>query len=111
VTDRRTVVAETPEEDPKVHDVLRIDKLLWHLRIFKSRSKAKQLIEKGRFRVNGQRVEKAHHLIRQKDVLTIVVGPDVRVIEIVAIPHRRGPAQEAQSCYRTLNDESVAIDA
>lgn len=89
-------------------DTQRIDKLLWHLRIFKSRSKAKALIEKGRFRVNGRRIEKAHYPIRPNDVLTIVVGADVRVIKIILLPQRRGPASEAQRCYESLDDDSLA---
>ena len=32
----------------------------------------------------------------------------VRVIELIALPHRRGPATEARSCYRML-DESGAF--
>ncbi|HMP55934.1 MAG TPA: RNA-binding S4 domain-containing protein, partial [Novosphingobium sp.] len=38
------------------------------------------------------------------DVLTIPVGSGVRVIEIITLPSRRGPAPEAQSCYRVLDE-------
>ena len=36
------------------------------------------------------------------DVLTLALGPTVRVLEILAIGTRRGPATEAQLLYRDL---------
>ncbi|MET0180041.1 MAG: hypothetical protein ABW194_06100, partial [Novosphingobium sp.] len=54
-------------------------------------------------RVNGLRVERSAHPLAVGDVLTIPIGAGVRVIELVALPVRRGPAPEAQACYRTLD--------
>ena len=83
---------------------IRIDKLLWYLRLAKTRSLAQRWVGEGHIRLNGQRVEKANQQVSPGDVMVIPIGQSVRVIELVALPIRRGPATEAQSCYRMLDD-------
>jgi ribosome-associated heat shock protein Hsp15 len=83
---------------------MRIDKLLWFLRFVRSRSLAQALAQEGHVRLNGNRVERAHQRIAVGDVLTLPFGQSVRIIEILALPVRRGPAPEAQSCYRVLDE-------
>ena len=82
---------------------LRIDRLLFFLRLAKSRSLAQKWVEQGHMRVNGHRVSSAHYAIKVGDVVTLppmLSGAfDSRVLAIIALPHRRGPAAEAQSCY------------
>ncbi len=82
---------------------LRLDKWLWHARLFKSRTLATQQIAQGGFRVNRAVVRKSHHTVQAGDVVTFPKGPYVRVIEIVALGTRRGPAPEAQGLYQDLN--------
>ncbi|PPR20467.1 MAG: hypothetical protein CFH40_01915 [Alphaproteobacteria bacterium MarineAlpha10_Bin3] len=41
--------------------------------------------------------------VQPGDVVTFAKGPYVRVVEIVALGARRGPAAEAQALYRDLN--------
>jgi ribosome-associated heat shock protein Hsp15 len=79
---------------------LRIDRLLWFLRLAPSRSAAQKLVETGHIRVGGQRVSKAAHMVRVGEVLTLPLHSGVRVLEIITIPARRGPAAEATACYR-----------
>lgn len=78
---------------------LRIDKLLWHLRLSKSRSLAQVLVAEGHIRLNGRRVEKPSAEVKVGDALTIPRGDAVLAIRVVAIPPRRGPASEAQAYY------------
>lgn len=85
---------------------MRIDKLLWYLRFAKTRPVAQAMATDGHIRLNGRRVERAHQKIATGDILTIPVGQGVHVIEVTSLPHRRGPAIEAQSCYRVL-DETI----
>ena len=54
-------------------------------------------------RLNGRRIERAHQKVSCGDVLVVPLGPGVRVIEVVSLPARRGPASEAQGCYRLLD--------
>lgn len=82
---------------------MRIDKLLWFLRLAKSRSIAQAMAEEGHIRVNGRRVDRSHRKIAAGDILTLVRGANVQLIEVLALPKRRGPAPEAQSCYRVLD--------
>ncbi|MED5544193.1 MULTISPECIES: RNA-binding S4 domain-containing protein [Novosphingobium] len=82
---------------------MRVDKLLWFLRLAKTRAVAQGLAHDGHMRLNGRRIERAHQKIAPGDILTVPIGRNVRVIEILALPERRGPAPEAQACYRVLD--------
>jgi ribosome-associated heat shock protein Hsp15 len=81
---------------------IRLDKWLWHARFFKTRSIASKYCEEGRLRVNGEPTAKAHYAARIGDVLTFPIGSDIRVIKILALGERRGPAAEAQTLYEDL---------
>jgi ribosome-associated heat shock protein Hsp15 len=83
---------------------MRIDRLLWFLRLARTRGLAQQLVEGGLIRRNGQRVERAAQAVAPGDILTLPLGRGVLVIELVALPARRGPASEAQACYRVLDE-------
>ncbi|MFC0684277.1 MULTISPECIES: RNA-binding S4 domain-containing protein [Sphingomonadaceae] len=82
---------------------MRIDKLLWFLRLTKTRPLAQSLAESGHLRINGKRIERAHQKVVCGDILTLPTAQGARVIEILSLPERRGPAPEAQSCYRVLD--------
>lgn len=77
----------------------RIDKWLWHARFFKTRGLAARLAAGGHCRLNGVHVTKSSQGVGPGDVLTFAQGRRVRVIEVVAIGDRRGPAPEAQALY------------
>ena len=83
-------------------DTLRLDKWFWHARFIKSRSLATKLCNSGKVRVNGNLIKKAHHSVAPGDVLTFPVGPNIRVIKIIKLGNRRGPAKEAQALYEDL---------
>lgn len=82
---------------------MRVDKWLWHARFFKTRSKASAVVAGGHLRVNGNRVQKASHSIKAGDTLTFPQARDVRVIRIISLSDRRGPATEAQALYEDLS--------
>jgi ribosome-associated heat shock protein Hsp15 len=81
---------------------VRLDKWLWHARLYKSRTLATGACSAGRIRINGTRTEKPHHALKAGDVLTFPHGPRIRVIRVVAIGSRRGPAREARLLYEDL---------
>jgi len=85
---------------------LRLDKWLWQARFFKTRALAAQLVLKGRLRVNQSIVTKAHHRVRPGDVLTFPQGRVVRVVRVLDLGTRRGPASEAQALYEDLGADS-----
>ena len=83
---------------------MRVDKLVWFLRFAASRSLAQKWIEDGHFRLNGRRIAKPGTAVKVGDGLTLPLPTGVCVIELVALPERRGPPSEAQSCYRVLDE-------
>ncbi|MGC6512078.1 MAG: RNA-binding S4 domain-containing protein [Parvibaculales bacterium] len=85
---------------------LRVDKWLWHARFFKTRTQATQLAAQGRIRINGEKAGKASTVVKKGDVLTFPKERDIRVIEILALGSRRGPATEAATLYRDLQPPS-----
>jgi ribosome-associated heat shock protein Hsp15 len=89
-------------------EALRIDRLLWFLRLAPSRSVAHDWVLAGHIRANGVRVTKAALAVRPGDVLTLPMRGGVRIIEILYLPLRRGPASEAAACYldRSAGNES-----
>lgn len=82
---------------------MRIDRALYYLRFSKTRGLAQRLLGEGHVRINGNRIERCSHDVSVGDVLTFPIGNQVRVIEILGLPQRRGPASEAHSHYRALD--------
>jgi ribosome-associated heat shock protein Hsp15 len=62
-------------------------------------------------RVNAVRVTKPAAVVRVGDGLTFVHGGSVRVLRILALGSRRGPAPEAQALYENLGAVTVAESA
>ena len=86
---------------------MRIDKLLWFLRLAKTRGAAHELAEAGHIRRNGNRVERAAQNVSVGDILVLPLPSGLRIIRILSIPTRRGPALEAQACYRALDETRI----
>lgn len=82
---------------------MRIDRLLWFLRFTKSRALAQKWVGEGHIRRNGTRVVRLDQTIATGDVLTLPLRSRVVVIEILSLPGRRGPPEEARTCYRELD--------
>ena len=81
---------------------LRLDKWLWHARFFKSRGLAADLVKSGRIRVNGTPVSKPSRAIAVGTVLTFPKDDFVRIVKVLGLGLRRGPAPEAQALYQDL---------
>ncbi|MEY2991623.1 MAG: hypothetical protein RI946_1017 [Pseudomonadota bacterium] len=78
---------------------LRIDKWLWHARFFKTRTLAAKIVAGGHVRVNSDKISKPAFSVGTGDVLTFAQGDHIRVIEVLGLGERRGPAAEAQTLY------------
>jgi ribosome-associated heat shock protein Hsp15 len=91
-----------PDTQPR----LRLDKWLFHARFFKARDLAAEVIEAGHLRLNGQHCLKPGHGVAPGDVLTFAQGGRIRVIRVLALSERRGPAPEAQGLYADLDAPS-----
>ena len=86
-------------------EVLRIDRYLHCIRLVKSRTLAQALIVNGYARIDGCRVSKANEPVRVGSVIALPLHGEVRVLRVVALPKRRGPASEARCAY-----EEVLVD-
>jgi len=82
---------------------MRLDRLLFTLRFAKSRTLAQRWIGEGHIRRNGERVTRQDLEVAVGDVLTLPLRSRVLVIELLALPARRGPPAEARACYRALD--------
>jgi len=87
---------------------VRIDRLLYFLRFARSRALAHDMVDEGHIRRNGVRVMRTSQAVAAGDILTFFAGGRVRVIEILALPARRGPAPQARACYRDLDEPGEA---
>ena len=87
-------------------ECLRVDKFLWFARIVKSRSAAQALAERGRIRIAGRVIDRAHAPVRVGDVLSFAHRGAVRVLKVEALPQRRGPPAEARLLYCELTSEA-----
>ena len=89
-------------------DWQRLDKWLWCARFMRQRADCARFVADGRLRINRQPTDKPHARLRVGDVLTLPLRGEVRVIEVLALGVRRGPAEEAGRLYR---DIPAAADA
>ena len=81
---------------------MRIDCFPHFVRLVKSRTLAQAIIDQGHVRVDGRRVEKHAHEVRAGSIVALPLHDRVRVLKVIALPVRRGPAREAQACYEEL---------
>ena len=83
-------------------DFQRLDFWLWCARFRRGRAECAALVEQGAVRINRQPTEKPHAKVRIGDVLTLAIGGRVLVLRIMALPPRRGSAEEAQAAYEEI---------
>ena len=85
---------------------MRIDRFLFFIRLVKSRTLAQHIIDGGHVRIDGKRVEKPSEDVRVGSIVALPLHGQVRVLRVVELPERRGPAAEARACY-----EELGVDA
>jgi len=81
---------------------MRIDRYLYCIRLVKSRGLAQTAIASGHVRLDGKRVAKPSEMVKVGSVIALPLVDSVRVVRVVALPSRRGPAAEARACYLEL---------
>lgn len=81
---------------------MRIDRFLHCIRLVKSRTLAQAVIETGHVRLDGKRVEKCSEEVRVGSTIALPLHDKVRVLRVLSLPVRRGPAGEARACYEEL---------
>ncbi|MBW8297596.1 RNA-binding S4 domain-containing protein [Sphingopyxis sp.] len=82
---------------------IRLDKLLWFLRFARSRSMAQAVVAAGHIRLDGRRVSRPSCAVHVGQTLVLPVGERIEVVRLLALPVRRGSANEARACYQNLD--------
>jgi ribosome-associated heat shock protein Hsp15 len=80
---------------------LRIDKYLWSIRAFKTRSVATDACKAGRVKFNSQNL-KPSHVVKVGEVYTVQKGIEKRVIKVIGLLERRVDAKTAVTFYEDL---------
>ncbi|MEL6542558.1 MAG: S4 domain-containing protein [Pseudomonadota bacterium] len=97
-------MSEAIEEDVDGPQGLRIDRLLVYLRFARTRSAARDMIEGRSLRLNRKHVLRVSEMVAIGDILTVMVGNEIRVIKVISLPDRRLSPALAQTHYRDLSD-------
>ncbi len=84
----------------------RLDMWLWCARFMKSRGDCADWVAAGGVRLNRQPTDKAHARLRVGDVLTLKLRGGVRVVRVIALAERRGPAAEARLLYDDIPEDA-----
>lgn len=80
---------------------LRVDKYLWAIRLFKTRSLATDACKAGRVKLNGQNI-KPSAIVKIGDVYQVSKGIEKKVIEVVDFSYNRTDAKIAVTKYKDL---------
>jgi ribosome-associated heat shock protein Hsp15 len=83
----------------------RLDKFLVYARFVKTRTLASELIQRGRVRLNGQRISKPDRQIAPGDVLTLTLPHATEVVRLLDLPEKRGSAQDTTELYERISSE------
>jgi len=87
---------------------VRIDRFLHCIRLVKSRTLAQAVIDTGYVRIDGKRVEKSSEEVRIGSIIALPLHDQVRILKVLSLPARRGPACEARTCYEELGVDDGA---
>jgi len=85
----------------KEEEKLRIDKYLWSIRIFKTRSLATEACKAGRVKLNGQNL-KPSYVVKIGDVYHVQKGIERKVLKVLGLSERRTDAKTAVTFYEDL---------
>lgn len=80
---------------------LRIDKYLWAIRLFKTRTLATEACKAGRVKFNGQNV-KASVVVKPGDVYQVSKGIEKKIIEVVELLYTRVESKIAVTKYKDI---------
>lgn len=80
---------------------VRIDKWLWAVRIYKTRSLAADACHKGRIIINGQEAKPSHE-VRPGQVILVRKLPVVYTLKVKCLVYKRLPAQKIKEYFDDL---------
>ena len=99
----RRLSEEEDEQDDDEAGPVRLDKWLWAARFYRTRSIAKQAIESGHVRYQGDRA-KVGRAVHIGATLVVRQGWDEREVIVRGLSAQRGGAPQAQQLYEETAD-------
>lgn len=85
-------------------DSIRIDKWLWAVRLFKTRTIAGDACKMGKVRINGQRIKPARE-IKVGEEISVTQGAFQKTVRVVKVIKNRVGAPLAVECYNDLTPQ------
>lgn len=85
-------------------DSVRIDKWLWAIRVYKTRSKASDACKSGKVNINNQEA-KASNLVRVDDHVDVRIKTMTRSMRVIGILEKRVSASIAGENYEDLTPQ------
>jgi ribosome-associated heat shock protein Hsp15 len=83
---------------------VRIDKFLWAVRLFKTRSTAAEACKKGRVQINGTLV-KSSRTVKPGDTIDVKTPPVTRTYKVLAIAEKRMGAKLVPGFIKDITPE------
>ncbi len=83
------------------NEKLRVDKYLWAIRIFKTRSLATEACKAGRVKLNGQNI-KPSAMVKEGDTYHVQKGIEKKVVKVTGLLDKRVDAKTAINFYEDL---------
>lgn len=85
---------------------VRVDKWLWSVRVFKTRTMASDACKAGRVKIDGKSV-KPSRMIQIGDTVTAQKGQEKRVLKAVKLIEKRVGAKIAVECYEDFSPPPI----
>jgi ribosome-associated heat shock protein Hsp15 len=92
------MAAESRSSSPGELQAVRIDKWLWAVRLYKTRSEATEACRAGHVKLNGPSAKPAA-LVKPGDTVVVRNASGEHVVEVTALLEKRAGAPVAASCY------------
>lgn len=87
-------------------DALRIDKWLWSVRFYKTRSLATDACKAGKIKLDGQSVKPARELKRD-DIVSISQDSLIKTVKVLGFPANRQPAKLVTEYLEDLTPQEM----
>lgn len=84
-----------------IREKLRIDKYLWAIRLYKTRTLASDACKSGRVKFDGQNIKPAHE-VKLGEIYQVSKGPDRKIIKVTGLLENRVDAKKAVEFYEDI---------
>ena len=80
---------------------LRIDKYLWAIRLFKTRTLASDACKAGRVKLDNQNIKPSHE-VRVGEIYQVSKGPDRKIVKVTGLLENRVDAKTSVEFYQDI---------